>query len=138
MVSSIAGTMPAQRAIAGQKRLFCFDCGAGEPRRSGLCRSCYGARLRSRYRFAGHREAVLDRDGHCCRICGGRERIAVHHRRPGRHDQELLISVCVRCHARLHRLAALRRWVPALLAELWQEAHPGVPIQLQFPVEAHS
>jgi hypothetical protein len=81
---------------------------------------------------------VLARDGHRCRICGGRERVAVHHRRPGRHDRDLLISVCIRCHTRLHRLAGLRRWVPRLLAELWEEAHPGVPLQLQFPFEANA
>jgi 5-methylcytosine-specific restriction endonuclease McrA len=101
-----------------------------------LCRRCYAARSRSRRRFAGNREAVLERDGHRCRVCGGGERVAVHHRRPGRHDRDRLISVCVRCHARLHRLAVLRRWVPGLLAQLWEEVHPGVPVQLQFLFEA--
>jgi hypothetical protein len=32
----------------------------------------------------------------------------------------------------------LRRWVPSLLAELWQEVHPGAPVQLQLPIEGGS
>ena len=134
MVSAPAGRRFARRAR--QPRLFCSGCAAGPPHLAGLCRRCYAACARSRRRFAGHREAVLARDGHCCRVCGGKDRVAVHHRRPGFHERDLLISVCIHCHARLHRLAVLRRWVPCLLAELWQEIHPGVPVQLQFGWEA--
>ena len=123
-----------QRRRPSQRELFCA-CGTAAPVWSGLCRRCYGARLRSRYRFGGEREAVLDRDRHRCRVCGGGERLAVHHRQPGVHSRDLLITLCVRCHARLHRLAALRRWVPRPLAELWPEVHPGVAVQLQFPLE---
>ena len=89
---------------AAQLVLFC-ECGSTDLRGGGLCRRCYGARLRSRYRFGGN------------------------------HDCELLITLCARCHARLHRLAALRRWVPRPLAELWPEVHPGIAVQLQFPLE---
>ena len=46
------------------------------------------------------------------------------------------ITVCAACHARLHRLAALRIWIPELLIALWAEQHPGVPVQLQLPVAA--
>jgi len=45
-----------------------------------------------------------------------------------------LITVCAGCHARLHRLAALRVWIPDGLVVLWTEQHPGVPVQLQFAV----
>ena len=60
----------------------------------------------------------------------------MHHRKPGVNDRELLITVCAGCHTRLHRLAALRIWIPELLVALWAEQHPGVPVQLQLPVAA--
>jgi len=40
------------------------------------------------------------------------------------------------CHTRLHRLAALRAWIPELLVVLWSEQHAGFPVQLQFPMAA--
>jgi len=61
-------------------------------------------------------------------------RLHVHHRKPGVNDRAWLITVCAGCHARLHRLAALRIWIPELLVALWIEQHPGVPVQLQLPV----
>ena len=60
---------------------------------------------RSRARFAGARERGLARVRHLCRAC----------------------------HARLHRLRAIDRWVPDLLETLWAEQHPGQPRQLQLP-----
>ncbi|MBV9266844.1 MAG: hypothetical protein JO061_11810 [Acidobacteriaceae bacterium] len=42
-------------------------------------------------------------------------------------------TVCTRCHARLHRLAAIHYWMPQLLAVLWEEQHPAIPLQMQFP-----
>lgn len=128
-----------KRTRVRQRRLFCA-CGQGTPVVAGLCRSCYRARARSRSRFDGHRESVLARDGRC-RGCGAGEaslpsgrRLHVHHRKPGCHDPEWLIALCGACHARVHRLAALRSWLPERLVELWSEQHPGVPLQLQFPV----
>src|SRR3954468_18863110 len=79
---------------------------------------------------------LLERDGHRCCACGSAGRLHVHHRKPGVNDRELLITVCAGCHARLHRLAALRIWIPELLVALWIEQHPGVAVQLQFPVAA--
>lgn len=114
-------------------------CGLLPASLAGLCRPCYRARAHSRARFSGHRESVLQRDARTCRVCGagssGR-RLHVHHRRPGASDPELLLTVCAACHARLHKLAALRRWVPGELAELWAEQHPRAPLQLQFPFHA--
>jgi hypothetical protein len=81
-------------------------------------------------------QLILDRDGRRCRACGSAGRLHVHHRKPGVNDRELLITVCAGCHARLHRLAALRAWIPELLIVLWVEQHPGVPVQLQLPVAA--
>jgi hypothetical protein len=71
-----------------------------------------------------------------CQACGGREWLAVHHRQPSCHDLDRLITVCAACHARMHRLCAVRRWIPEALAPLWAEQHPGRPLQLQFPLEA--
>jgi hypothetical protein len=79
---------------------------------------------------------VLERDGHCCRACGSGQFIHVHHRRPGSNSPSLLIALCAACHARIHRLLALWKWIPAHLAELWAEQHPGVPVQLQFDIQS--
>jgi hypothetical protein len=115
--------------------LFC-PCGRDFPWVRGLCRACYRAAARSRQRFDGLREEILERDRHACRACGAGERLHVHHRKPGVHQRELLITVCAGCHARLHRLGAVRCWIPELLAVLWEEQHPGMAVQLQFPVAA--
>jgi hypothetical protein len=58
----------------------------------------------------------------------------VHHRKPGLHDPEWLITACAACHARIHRLLAVRVWLPDRLIELWTEQHPGAPVQLQLPL----
>jgi len=112
------------------------SCGRDFSWAGGLCRACYRARAHSRQRFGGLREEILERDGRLCRACGAAGRLHVHHRKPGINDRELLITVCAGCHTRLHRLAALRIWIPELLVALWAEQHPGVPVQLQLPVAA--
>ena len=118
------------------ERPRCRHCSRDVSFLAGLCRSCYRAAAHSRRRFAGLREEILDRDGRLCRACGSAGRLHVHHRKPGINDRELLITVCAGCHARLHRLATLRAWIPELLVILWIEQHPGVPVQLQLPVAA--
>jgi hypothetical protein len=115
-----------------QKPLFCA-CGAGTPAVAGLCPRCYRAKARSRFYFAGYRDAVLLRDGFRCRGCGAGKTLCVHHRAPGISELHLLITLCACCHARIHRLCALRRFLPDPLVPLWQEQHPAVPLQLQFP-----
>jgi 5-methylcytosine-specific restriction endonuclease McrA len=82
------------------------------------------------------REEVLERDGHTCRGCGATHRLHVHHRRRGVNERDLLVTVCAGCHSRIHRLRAVRRWIPEALVPLWAEWHPGVAIQLQFPAAA--
>ena len=84
---------------------LCCPCGSPDLYRRGLCEACYNRGRRSRARFGGGRERVLARDHYLCRGC----------------------------HARLHRLRAIDRWVPAALEELWAEQHPGSPRQLQLP-----
>lgn len=121
----------ARRPRSRQRTLFC-QCGQAIPAIAGLCRSCYRARSHSRANFNGHREAVLARD-RACQGCGAaKSRLHVHHRQPGLHDPAWLISLCAACHARVHRLGAIRRWLPERLVELWAEQHRGVPLQLQF------
>ena len=112
----------------------------------GWCRTCYERRLKSRSvapagvcdrrsrapAFGGLREKILlARDHHRCRVCGALEPLVVHHRRR-RNVFAALITLCAACHARLHRLGAIDRWVPENLLELWAEQHPGVPLQIQF------
>ena len=133
----IDGYSAVQSILASfrQRALFC-PCGRDFPWTAGLCRSCYRAAAHSRHRFAGLRDEILDRDRRQCRTCGSVERLHVHHRKPGINDRDWLITVCAGCHARLHRLAALRVWIPGLLVVLWEEQHPGVAVQLQLPVAA--
>jgi hypothetical protein len=125
-----------RRSVRGrrsrQRTLFC-QCGQAIPAIAGLCRSCYRARCHSRAKFEGHREAVLARD-RACQGCGaGKSRLHVHHRQPGLHEPAWLITLCAACHARVHRLGAIRCWLPERLVELWAEQHQSVPMQLQFP-----
>ena len=59
-------------------------------------------------------------------------RLVVHHR-DERNAKSLLITLCIRCHVRLHRSRRLRYWVPEALLRLWCELHPAAPLQLQLP-----
>jgi len=121
--------------MATQRRLFC-PCGAVKVTGADLCRVCL-IRLRySKSRFGGYREEVLLRDRSCCQSCGAAHfnprRIHVHHRRPGEHSPESLVTLCAACHARVHRLSAVRHYLPPPLVPLWVEQHPDVPLQLQL------
>jgi 5-methylcytosine-specific restriction endonuclease McrA len=103
---------------------------------AGLCRICYTRRYRSKRFFGGHRDTVLRRDHACCRGCGRREQIVVHHREPGKHQAAKLITLCASCHARVHRSYVLRHWVEESVAQLWRELHPQSPEQLRFALKA--
>jgi 5-methylcytosine-specific restriction endonuclease McrA len=123
---------------ARQRGLFC-SCGGPLPRRAARCRSCTHGLWYSRRRFGGNREAVLERDGYRCRSCGAGKaprRLHVHHRRPGQDATEFLITLCARCHARVHCLRFNGRWLPEPLLVFWREQHPASPLQLQLPIEA--
>ena len=121
-------------ATTCQRPLFC-PCGAPFPALAGFCLACYRRRQNSRRRFAGLREEIIERDGGVCASCGAGKRLHVHHRRPGVHRRDLLVTLCAACHARLHRLGAMRGWMPDALVPLWAEHHPGVPLQYQLTVE---
>ena len=60
----------------------------------------------------------------------------MHHRRPGSNGPSLLIVLCAACHAQVHRLLSIWKWIPAVLADLWAEQHPGSPVQLQIQLSA--
>jgi hypothetical protein len=47
-----------------------------------------------------------------------------------------LICLCAACHAQIHRLLSIWKWLPAVLLEFWTEQHPGVPVQLQISLSA--
>ena len=111
---------------------LCCPCGSGDLYRRGLCETCYNRQRRDRARFAGGRERVLARDHRTCRVCLATAPLVVHHRTRANRPSAL-ITLCRACHARLHRLRAIDRWVPELLETLWAEQHPGRPRQLQLP-----
>jgi hypothetical protein len=123
--------MPRVTARSTQRPLFC-PCGADVPAVAGVCRRCYTQLVHSRARFGGHRQQVLERDRHTCRACGAPNQRTVHHRRPGEDSPDLLLTVCPACHARIHRLAALHRYVPPALVPFWVEQHPNTAMQLQL------
>ncbi len=120
--------------VAAQLDLLCA-CGRRSVELKGLgcCSLCYYREYHSWRWFGGLREAVLKRDRFSCRACGTRRRLVVHHREE-RNAKALLITLCIRCHVRLHRSRRLRYWVPEVLLGLWRELHPGGPMQLQLPL----
>ena len=122
------------QGAATQLDLLCV-CGRRPVELKGLgcCGLCYYRQYHSWRWFGGLREVVLKRDRFSCRACGARRRLVVHHR-DERNAKSLLITLCIRCHVRLHRSRRLRYWVPEVLLGLWRELHPGGPLQLQLPL----
>ena len=83
----------------------------------------------SQENFGGLREAALQRDGYQCQACGELDlaQLLVHHRRPGVHELRFLITLCRRCHTRVHHT-----WRPRFLGflrRLWREANPDMAEQ---------
>lgn len=111
-----------------QRLLHCLVCGSQDLCSSGLCRSCYDAAYHSQLYFGGLKEEVLDRDGHCCRVCTAATSI-VHHRKPGQNEAVWLISLCAACHATITRLRVLDRYLLPFLVALWREQHPVAAVE---------
>jgi hypothetical protein len=111
-----------------QLAMYC-RCGNEKMLALGLCSTCYTLKRQDEEYFGGLREAVLERDGYCCRVCGasGRRKrsIVVHHRRPGVSLMHLMISLCLKCHAKVGRTKVVLSEMPPLLLELWREQHPN-------------
>src|SRR6516164_7049679 len=121
---------PAERE--GMQLSFLCPCGKQIVLKAlGCCRSCYDRRHHSVRFFGGLRERVLKRDRFRCRGCGRRSALVVHHR-----DQnncvKLLVTLCIRCHIRIHRSSGWRYWFSEMLMRLWRELHPNAPMQLQL------
>jgi hypothetical protein len=96
----------------------------------GVCATCYTLKRQDEEYFGGHRETVLARDSHLCRIPGctsikrGKQSLAVHHRVPGNNNPDLMITLCLGHHAMVTRTQMLRKEWPELLRVLWREQHP--------------
>jgi hypothetical protein len=119
------------REQAVQLSFFCA-CGSRIALKNlGCCRSCYDRRHHSLRFFGGLRERVLVRDRFRCRGCGKRSALVVHHRNR-RNKTNLLVTLCIRCHVRIHRSSGLKYWFSEMLVRLWRELHPDVPLQLQL------
>lgn len=115
-------------------------CGNGKVLALGLCATCYTLKRQDEEYFGGLRETVLERDNYRCRVCdaSGRDKrsIIVHHRVPGKSLLHLMLSLCPKCHARVHRTKAVLSAMPPLLLMLWREQHPTghEQVQLNFNV----
>jgi hypothetical protein len=112
-----------------------FLCACGkrliELKTLGCCRRCYDRRYHSLRLFGGMRERVLERDRFRCRVCGARQRLLIHHR--DRHNEpKVLVTLCSRCHVRIHRSLGVRHWLSGLLLKLWREPHRHEPMQLRL------
>ncbi len=118
----------------GQSVQLSFLCPCGKRialKALGCCRSCYDRRHHSLRFFGGLREHVLQRDRFRCRGCGKRSALVVHHRdRCNRAN--LLVTLCIRCHLRIHHSSGLRYWFSEMLMRSWRELHPNDPVQLQL------
>lgn len=124
-------------SVAGQLNLFAGQCRCGrraiELPRLHCCRLCRRQAAHERQRHNGHRRRVMRRDRRRCRVCASHGTLAVHHRQPGRHRPDTLITLCRACHAQVHHAGRLRQGVPELLAALWSEMHPDQTRQQQLP-----
>ena len=113
-------------------RQIVMHCPCGNPKvlAKGLCSTCYTLKRQDEEYFGGHREQVLKRDDHRCRVPGcttvkrGKRSVAVHHREPGNSDPAKMLTLCLPCHAKVTRTFLVQDDWPELLRVLWREQHP--------------
>jgi hypothetical protein len=124
--------MEGREEERGQLSFLC-SCGGKliELKTLGCCRTCYDRQYRSLRLFGGLRDRILKRDRFRCRCCGARSRLVVHHR-DRRNEEELLLTLCIGCHMRVHHSHGMRNWLPKMLLGWWREWHEGEPVQLQL------
>jgi hypothetical protein len=118
----------------GQAIQLSFLCPCGKRialKALDCCRPCYDRRYHSLRFFGGLRERVLERDRFRCRGCGQRSALVVHPRNR-RNRANLLVTLCICCHVRIHRSSGLRYWFSGMLPRLWRELHSDAPLQLQL------
>lgn len=113
-----------------QGALWC-GCGREEINSRGVCPTCARREKLSRENFNGLRGRVLARDGYA-RCCGETADLLVHHRRPGWNQSRLMITLCRRCHARIHSTLRPSYGFPEELLAFWREIHRDVPVQLRL------
>lgn len=124
-----------------QKVMHC-PCGRDRVLASGMCATCYELWRQDDERFGGLREAVLERDGHSCRVCGASGwREALHRcaspcsrQIPSPPDNCALPSV----PAKVHRTRVVLSLMPPLLVTLWREQHPDGHEQTQIDFRTSS
>jgi hypothetical protein len=123
----------AARRRAGEQLSLLCACGKKpiELKTFGCCHACYDRRQHSLRCFGGLRERVLKRDRYRCRACGARGHLVVHHRDRS-NAPALLVTLCIRCHTRIHCGSGLRHWLAGTLLRLWRELHRRDPVQLQL------
>jgi hypothetical protein len=108
----------------GVQRVMLCRCGNPKILALGLCPTCYTLRRQDDAYYGGLREAVLDRDDRRCRTCPNlkRQKPAVHHRVPGISKLELMITLCLGCHAKVTRTQFLQDDWPELLRILGESS----------------
>jgi hypothetical protein len=53
---------------------------------------------------------------------------SVHHRADSS-EPDLLVTLCIRCHTRIHSSSGWRHWLSGTLLRLWRELHRHDPVQ---------
>jgi hypothetical protein len=124
---SAAWTFKAECTLTGGQLAFQFSPSISLLSGQTVCRCCASQRC-MRYLPPDEMAAPSSLRG----LAG--ERLHVLHRKSGINGRELRITVCSSCHARLHRLAAIRIWIRAAGWVFGKSQHPGVAGQLHFPV----
>ena len=141
LISREGKRSPRQKVFRRRQTALWCGCVSSHIRKSGLCAACYARRQHDRRFFAGHRAAVVARDGRVCRLCSaaclGPSTLVVHHRRPGRSRLLWLVTLCRACHARVHRLELVRRVYSGPFLEMWREQHPAATEQLALSFDLH-
>ena len=105
------GGIPPCRDMPGLNayRRLCYTCPYAE--RNGTALICrrhnISVTVRDKYglkEWKQLRGVILIRDGHRCRICGSEEYLHIHHRDgdPTNDRPDNLITLCERCHSRIH------------------------------------
>jgi len=66
---------------------------------------------------------------------GAKSRLLVHHRDHS-NAPKVLVTLCMRCHIRIHRSSGVRHWLSGLLLQLWRELHQHEPMQLRLALHS--
>ncbi len=90
-------------------RRLCYTCPYAERNGTGLICRRHGISVTVRDKYGLKewkqlREVILIRDEHRCRHCGAEEYLHIHHRDgdPTNDRSDNLITLCERCHSRVH------------------------------------